>query len=272
MVQPASIYKISVYSRVSFQMTSHVHKATSRLTYVKRKLNFSSNNVCKVAVTESCPDVVQSSRHFPKKVRSVEENCVQPTMGFLGLMSDDHKQRFDSKIEQKSKIRNSQRIEKPQVVHNLAALKCTFPKISILMLESMVFRFDGNCSEVFDYLVDLGWEPLIRNKMFYIDKTDDHYCTKYYHGLKPNEEQITTMFARRDAGAFITFFVYEDSDEKLNSEKKFNYCLLYKNMEGDLVEKPIKVPKVPEVVKALFGLSNGIRCKRQTAQNILPCI
>lgn len=248
-----------------------VQRVKTRITSgVKKKLSISHTSTFslqKAAPSEDSSSI-SSSRHFPQKSRSVGEKSLQPTVGFLSLMTDGQKQKFDTKIEEKSKLRSSQSIDKPKIVNDFTALKATFPGVPKNIMESVLYRYDGNCMEAFAYLEEIGWEPLLQNKSFFSDKIDVHYTTKYYHGLKPSEEKIERMFAKASCGSYITYFVY--NGEASNIDVSFKYCLLYKNMVGDLSEKPIKVPNVPDVVKALFSLTNPIKCSRQTPEHILP--
>ena len=212
---------------------------------------------------------ITESKIFPDRTYSGEAlsnstNCV----GFMGMMSDKQKTNLNTKIEQKSR-RASKTADAPEIIAQLSILMVSFPDVPKKMMLNLAYRYDGNCVDIFENLCEMGWEPKMSKQLF-VDKPDVHFTTKYYHGKQPNKEFIKQKFENAIPGSYLTF--YKNFEDTIDSPVySFKYCLIYKNSTGELVEKPLKVPNVPDIVKSLFGLTNPLRSKHKNDQ-VLPCI
>lgn len=252
-------------------------KSSNRLLSISGSLSFSpkkrkSKRQSEPKLGVSCPEVIIATRNF--SLPEEEEEEVVPVLdtngsfaaGFLSSFNDSAMSKLENKIEARNKQRN-QLLKTPNIVRSIETLRTLFPDFPQHMIDYLVARYDGNCAEVYDFMISRDWKPLTQLKCRFDSTPDIHFTTSYYHGLAPSQEQLSKIFAEQPIGSFFTFYRPDKLD---NGETQFKYFVCFINRCGEITEKPMRVPNIAPVLRAMLGLINPINSPLKTSTNILP--
>jgi len=180
------------------------------------------------------------------------------TVGFLSITNNYDITKLEKKLEDKNK-QKSKLTETPYIILALLHLKSIFPSVPESILRYLIVRYDGNCAEVYEFLLSRDWQPVTLSTTFtLIDKTDCHFTTPYYHGAAPCNRTIQKIFKTKPIGSYITFYRGDNNELENNHQHDFKYYLCYKNRTGKVIEKPMRLPMVPEVLFSVLDLTVGI--------------
>ena len=182
------------------------------------------------------------------------------TLGFMSHWSKSNKEYFDSCIQEKQNTKKL--LTTPTVVKEVVTLLSMYPSFPRGMLLSLLHRYDGNSFEVSKCLLANDWKQ--ETDATLLDSSDVHFTTPYYHGEAPSKAQLAKLFQNREAGSFITFY------RSNGPYGEFMYYLCFKKQDG-LVEKAVRSPEVPQVMKLLLGLTSHIKVKDVQYCNV-PCL
>lgn len=244
----------------------------SRVRSGLRKLSKSSDS------TRAIRPRVEKKKSVPTRTSSQESKSeeseyqffeTKPTdetspLGFFSLLDDNEKTVLKERFQRSRKAQPQQKMVLPSLISEIASLLSIFPTLEKATVPDLLARYEGNCKEVYDFLLSEEFSPAIEHDpAIFTNAPDVHYITEYFHGFSQSKESISDMFVDAEPGTFITIF-REDANG-------FNYLLCFKNILDGVTEKPIRGPVVPEGLKAMLDLGSGIHAPANCVR-ALPCL
>lgn len=245
---------------------------------LRRKLTFSTDSTKRnrkrhhTAEIPVCPPNVAACRAYSEgeiQMKEPEEMEKNNTVGFMSLFNDSARYTLNCKIEERNRDK-PKAAETPKIVDEVLFLKHAFPLFPLKLYPWLLLRYDGNCNDVYEFLLSRDWEAFgtFRKDLLRND-SDVHYRIPYYHGHAPSPSEIKKIFVNQNPGSFITYYRY------VGTSRAFKYIICFKNAGGEVVEKPMKIPEVPLVLRGMWNLSKPIKsCKEevQSKSNFVPCL
>ena len=244
-------------------------KVTSRrpsLPFVtRRKVSIPKKEVPKLPIdtmssvvldVDSCGAVFCSPRSPNVKAFTHKPGNSSPhAVGFMGVWDDEDKYSFNEKIETKESCKSTEILNIPSLIDEVIELRNGYSEFPLKMLLHLIVRFEGNTAQVHYYLQSKGWRSCRILQL--LDNEDPHFTTLYYHGLLPDFNEANSLLKPKSipCGTFITY--YRHTSE---STREYKYFLCYKNFSGSIIEKPIRMPVIPDVLRNALGLSRSIKC------------
>jgi len=196
----------------------------------------------------------------PKNYQQPQHKSMKLTEGFL---CDDGLKLKLQAISKKQNERNKEEkfCTKPSIICEISRLCDTFPGFPKSMMESLIARYDGNCDSVFKFLLNRDWQPNLKGS-FFKDECDEHFTCPYYFGYAPPKREISRLLKPCGSGNFITFY-------RIVGDNQFKYFVCYKR-GTEILEKAIKLPYIPDVLRNTLGLTKGMRCTYARDKSFIP--
>ena len=225
----------------------------------KRNNNLSSSD--RNLSQKSLPSFLESrvySSACSASVQKPSHSSMKLTEGFL---CDDGLKVLAVSRQKSQKVQEEKFCDKPALIYYINFLCISFPEFPKSMMESLVARFDGNCDSVYNFLLERDWQPKSVDLVFE-DKLDEHFTCPYYFGKAPSKSEISRLLKPCKTGNFITFY-------RPFGENQFRYYVCYKR-GSEILEKAIRLPFIPDVLRNTLGLTKGMRCTYARDKSFIP--
>jgi len=194
----------------------------------------------------------------PRNQQQPEHKSMKLTEGFL---CDDGLKLLAVSRQKSDRNKEEKFCTKPSIICEISRLCDTFPGFPKSMMESLIARYDGNCDSVFKFLLNRDWQPKLKGSVFK-DECDEHFTCPYYFGYAPPKREISRLLKPCGSGNFITFY-------RIVGDNQFKYFVCYKR-GTEILEKAIKLPYIPDVLRNTLGLTKGMRCTYARDKSFIP--
>ena len=157
----------------------------------------------------------------------------------------------------------------PPFVSDVLHLLQVFPTFPRSMMMALVLRMEGNCEEVYHFLLANAWVPTRCGQGEFRNQREQHFTIPYFFGVSPTRSELKRLFRRAPVGSFITFYRYTMEEEEVTG---FKYFICYKNQAGGLSERSISVPEVPPPLFLVMQLGAGLNApeSRHSSVSFIP--
>jgi len=108
-----------------------------------------------------------------------------------------------------------------------------FPGFSKKMMVYLIQKHNGNCYEVYHYLIENGWKPCDSYiHVILTNKYAQQFVIPYYHGLKSD---VDDLLKNSPNGSYLTYFQFTI---------RYKYFIAYKNDSGKIIHVRIDSPQI----------------------------